>query len=117
MVEREASLSLLCFKMAIDSLVNILKDLNVKWMSLLCTRLISSKPSQNSYLSYAFGHLPGSCGSPPVERTLHEYCNIVCLVLCSITLMQSKKLWFGRLCCALHYSGGVIHIDYNVPSA
>lgn len=30
MVEREASLSLLCFKMAVDSLVNILKDLNVK---------------------------------------------------------------------------------------
>lgn len=64
-------------------------------------------------------HFFSSLLSSPKEGRLHEYDNIVYLVLCNITLMQnhgqSNSLLFGRLCWTLFYSGvGAVNIDYNV---
>ena len=95
----EGSVSLLCFIMISGALVNILKDLNMKSFSPLCSPL---KFLQSTLTVYNYAFFFSSLLSFPKEGRLHVYDNIVYLVLCNITLMQnngqSNSLLFGRLC-------------------
>ena len=102
--------------MTAGALVNILKDLNMKSFSPLCSPL---KFLQSTLTVYNYAFFFSSLLSSPKEGRLHEYDNIVYLVLCNITLVQnhgqSNSLLFGRLCWTLLNSGvGAVNIGYNV---